>query len=61
MENRVDEFGGRLDQMDGTLRTFEDAYEWDMYNLDTRLQSMWIAQEAPLDHNRDFNNNASKI
>lgn len=50
MENRFDEFCGRLDCIDGALRTFENAYNEDMYNLDTLLQSMWIAQEVQLDY-----------
>jgi hypothetical protein len=45
----VVELEGRIDRTDGNLLTFMDAYDGDMYNLDTRLQSTWIAQQADID------------
>ena len=50
MEIKFGEMDGLLDCLDDNLQTFQDSYDGDMYNLETRLQSMWIAQQAQIDY-----------
>ena len=46
MMTRFEDMGSYLDRLDENLQTFQVSYDRDMYNLDTCLQSMWVAQQA---------------
>ena len=50
MEIKFGEMDGQHDCLDDNLQTSQNSYDGDMYNLDTRLQSMWIAQQAQIDY-----------